>query len=129
MPGRLRGWASRLRGWAGALKREVAALALAARDPRTPVAAKLLALAIVAYALSPIDLIPDVIPVLGMLDDMLLLPLGIWVVIRLIPAEVLAEHRAAADGARLAPSRAGAAIVIALWLLAALLVVRVAGLV
>lgn len=113
---------SRLRAWAGALKREVAALAGAARDPRTPLAAKLLALAIVAYALSPIDLIPDVIPVLGMLDDLLLLPLGIWLVVRLIPAGVLAEHRAAAGQARLAPSRAGAAIVVSLWVLAAGLV-------
>lgn len=122
---------ARLRAWAGALKREVTALALAARDPRTPLAAKLLALAIVAYALSPIDLIPDVIPVLGMLDDLVLLPLGIWVVVRLIPREVLAEHRAAAAAgrARLAPSRAGAAMVVVLWLLAAVLVVRAAGLI
>jgi len=117
-----------LRAWAAALKREVTALALAARDPRTPRVAKLLALAIVAYALSPIDLIPDVIPVLGLLDDLVLLPVGLWAVMRLIPAEVLAEHRAAAaGGARPAPSRAGAAIVVALWLLAALLMVRVVG--
>lgn len=111
---------ARLRAWAGSLKREIAALAGAARDPRTPLAAKLLALAIVAYALSPIDLIPDVIPVLGMLDDLLLLPLGIWLVVRMIPAGVLAEHRAAAT--TLAPSRTGAAIVVALWVLAAAIV-------
>ncbi|MCU0986149.1 MAG: DUF1232 domain-containing protein [Acetobacteraceae bacterium] len=109
---------ARLSGWAASLKREVAAIAGAARDPRTPLVAKLLAVAIVAYALSPIDLIPDVIPVLGVLDDLLLLPLGIWLVVRMIPAEVLAEHRAAAAEAKLAPSRAGAAIVVALWLAA-----------
>ncbi len=108
---------ARLRAWAGSLKREIAALAGAARDPRTPLAAKLLALAIVAYALSPIDLIPDVIPVLGMLDDLLLLPLGIWLVVRMIPAGGLAEQRAAATTR--APSRTGAAIVVARWVLAA----------
>ncbi|WP_291298893.1 YkvA family protein [Elioraea sp.] len=92
------------------------AVALASRDPRTPFAAKLLALAIVAYALSPIDLIPDVIPVLGLLDDLILLPLGLWLVVRLIPRDVLAEHRAAAAGRRLSPSRIGAAAVVTLWL-------------
>jgi uncharacterized membrane protein YkvA (DUF1232 family) len=105
-----------LRAWAVAVKRDVVAVALAARDPRTPPVAKLLALAIVAYALSPIDLIPDFIPVLGMLDELLLLPLGLWVVVRLIPREVLAEHRARAAGMRLAPSRIGAALIVALWL-------------
>jgi len=85
-----------LRAWAAGLKCEVAAVAAAARDPRMPLAAKLLAMAVAAYALSPIDLIPDVIPVLGMLDDLLLVPAGLWLVIRLIPPEVLAAHRAAA---------------------------------
>jgi uncharacterized membrane protein YkvA (DUF1232 family) len=89
-----------LRAWAGGLKCEVAAVAAAARDPRMPLAAKLLAMAVAAYALSPIDLIPDVIPVLRpvlrMVDDLLLLPAGLWLVIRLIPPEVLAAHRAAA---------------------------------
>ena len=85
-----------LRAWAGGLKCEVAAVAGAARDPRMPLAAKLLAMAVAANALSPIDLIPDVIPVLGMLDDLLLVPAGLWLVIRLIPPEVLAAHRAAA---------------------------------
>jgi len=85
-----------LRAWAGGLKCEVAAVAAAARDPCMPLAAKLLAMAVAANALSPIDLIPDVIPVLGMLDDLLLVPAGLWLVIRLIPPEVLAAHRAAA---------------------------------
>lgn len=67
----------RLRGWARALKREVIVLWLAARDPRVPLGAKLLAGGVAAYALSPIDLIPDFIPVLGLLDDLLLVPLGI----------------------------------------------------
>jgi uncharacterized membrane protein YkvA (DUF1232 family) len=86
----------RLKAWARALKRDVVALWLAARDPRTPLAAKLLAGVVAAYALSPIDLIPDFIPVLGYLDDLLLVPAGIWLVVRLIPAELLAEFRAAA---------------------------------
>jgi uncharacterized membrane protein YkvA (DUF1232 family) len=98
---------ARLRAWAGSLKREVAALASAARDPRTPPVAMLLALAIVAYALSPIDLIPDVIPVLGRLGDLLLLPLGIWLAVRMFPAEGLAEQRATAPGPRLAPAASG----------------------
>ncbi len=99
---------ARLRAWAGSLKREVAALASAARDPRTPPVAMLLALAIVAYALSPIDLIPDVIPVLGRLGDLLLLLLlGIWLAVRMFPAEGLAEQRATAPGPRLAPAASG----------------------
>ena len=86
----------RLKGWARALKRDVVALWLAARDPRTPLAAKLVAGAVAAYALSPIDLIPDFIPVLGYLDDLLLVPAGIWLAVRLIPEELLAELRAVA---------------------------------
>ena len=83
----------RLKAWAQALKRDVVALWLAARDPRTPLAAKLLAGAVAAYALSPIDLIPDFIPVLGYLDDLLLVPAGIWLAVRLIPAGLLEELR------------------------------------
>jgi len=75
----------RLRLWARRLKFDLVAVSLAARDPRTPWSARLLALAVVAYALSPIDLIPDAVPVLGLLDDLVLLPLGLWLVIRLIP--------------------------------------------
>jgi uncharacterized membrane protein YkvA (DUF1232 family) len=73
---------------------------------------------IVAYALSPIDLIPDFIPVLGYLDDLLLLPLGIWLVRRMIPADVMAEHRASvAAGTRLPPNRMAAAAIVALWVI------------
>ena len=83
----------RLRDWARRLKGETLALYLAARDRRTPWYARLLVAGIVAYALSPIDLIPDFIPVLGYLDDVLLIPLGIAIALRLIPAEVMAEAR------------------------------------
>ena len=86
-------WKDRAR----ALKREVHAVGIAALDPRTPWTAKLIASLVLAYALSPIDLIPDFIPVLGQLDDLLLVPLGIALVIKLIPADVLAEARARAD--------------------------------
>lgn len=82
---------------ARALKRDVVALWLAARDPRVPWRAKALAAVVAAYALSPIDLIPDFIPVLGHLDDAILVPLGVLLACRLIPAEVLAEHRRAAE--------------------------------
>jgi uncharacterized membrane protein YkvA (DUF1232 family) len=109
-----------LRAWAREIRRDVHGLHLAARDPRTPWYAKAFALLIAAYALSPIDLIPDFIPVLGYLDDVILLPLAILLAVRLVPAEVMAEHRAAAVAAEVEPvSRAGAAIVVTVWLLAA----------
>lgn len=78
------------------LKREVLTLWLAGRDPRTPLAAKLLAAAVAAYALSPIDLIPDFIPVLGLLDDLIILPAGIWLALRMVPPDVLADCRSEA---------------------------------
>src|SRR5215471_19208344 len=81
------GMAGRLRGWAALIKRDVHALYLAARDPRVPWYAKALAAVVAGYALSPIDLIPDFIPVLGYLDDVILVPLGIVLVVRLIPPE------------------------------------------
>jgi uncharacterized membrane protein YkvA (DUF1232 family) len=100
-----------------ALKRETMALYFAARDPRTPLAAKVLAAVVVAYALSPIDLIPDFIPVIGLLDDLVLLPLGIAIVLRLIPPEVMADGRARAEAALALPKNTAAAVVIALlWL-------------
>ncbi|TMM48458.1 DUF1232 domain-containing protein [Qipengyuania marisflavi] len=83
-------------------------------------AARLLAAATAAYALSPIDLIPDFIPVLGLLDDLIIVPLGIWLVIKLIPAELMASYREqAARFADRPTSTAGAVFVIALWLLSA----------
>lgn len=112
-----------LKDWASRIRRDVHALWLAARDPRTPWYAKAFALAIAAYALSPIDLVPDFIPVLGYLDEVvLLLPLAILLAIRLVPAQVMAEHRAAAEQAAARPSsRAGAAFVIAIWIAVAAL--------
>jgi len=108
--------AGSIKAWAGRLKRDVAALWLAARDPRTPWAAKAVAGAVAAYALSPIDLIPDFIPVLGLLDDALLVPLGIMLAVRLIPAPLLAEFRAEAERLASRPrSWAGAAAVVFLW--------------
>ena len=71
------GWWTRLRDWARRMKRDVVALWLAARDPRTPILAKIAAAVVAAYALSPIDLIPDFVPVLGYLDDVIIVPLGI----------------------------------------------------
>jgi uncharacterized membrane protein YkvA (DUF1232 family) len=103
------------------LAREVCALALACRDPRVPVYAKLIAGGVVAYALSPIDLIPDFIPIVGHLDDLVLLPLGILVVRRLIPKSVMAECRARAEETLhdRSAGRWGAAMVVGLWILAA----------
>jgi len=93
-------------------RREVHALSLACRDPRTPWYAKAAAVMVVAYALSPIDLIPDFIPVLGYLDDVVLIPLGVALVVKLLPPEVLREARSRA--ARLPPRRGAAALVAAL---------------
>jgi len=104
----------------------VVALYLAARDPRVPWYAKVVAACVAAYALSPIDLIPDFIPVLGYLDDVILVPLGIALAIRLIPPAILQEHRETAS-ARIAnrpTSRIGAAVIIIIWvILAALMIV------
>ena len=100
------------------LKQDVVVVALAMRDPRVPWYARALGACIVAYALSPIDLIPDFIPVIGYLDDLVLVPLGLLLMLRLVPAEVLAEHRlAAADIAERPVSYAGAGAVILAWLL------------
>jgi uncharacterized membrane protein YkvA (DUF1232 family) len=106
----------RAKRWARSIRRDGHAVWLAARHPRTPWHARALALAVAAYALSPIDLIPDFVPVLGYLDDLVIVPLGILAVMRLVPAEVLAECRAAADAAARRPrSLAGAAAIVALW--------------
>ncbi|WP_139489588.1 YkvA family protein [Brevibacillus dissolubilis] len=83
----------RLKSWARTIKRDVYALYVAYRDERTPLLAKLVAVCVVAYAFSPIDLIPDFIPILGYLDDVILVPLGILLAVRLIPADVMADCR------------------------------------
>lgn len=106
----------RLRAWARGLKRDVMALWLAARDPRVPMLAKLLAGLVAAYALSPIDLIPDFIPVLGYLDDLLIVPAGIWLAVRLIPADVLADLRKTALERQRPVSMGGLLIVVIVWL-------------
>lgn len=108
----------RLRAWAKALKRDVMALWLAARDPRVPLAAKLLAGLVAAYALSPIDLIPDFIPVLGYLDDLLIVPAGIWLAVRMIPAAVFEDLRRRAIDEERPASRAGMVLVLTVWLAA-----------
>lgn len=107
----------RLKAWAKSFRRDVGALWLAARDPRVPFPAKLLAGLIAAYALSPIDLVPDFIPLIGYLDDLLIVPLGIWAVIRLIPPPILSELRERAAGMQRRSSRIGLAIVLSVWLL------------
>ena len=114
-------WTERLREWARRLKLDVVALWFCTSHPRTPFYAKALAAALVAYAFSPIDLIPDFIPVLGYLDELILLPAGIWLVLKLVPEDVIADCRGQAarwleekkSGPR---SYLGAALIVALWL-------------
>jgi uncharacterized membrane protein YkvA (DUF1232 family) len=101
---------------------------LAARDPRTPWHARAFGLLVAAYALSPIDLIPDFIPVLGLLDDAVLIPAGIWLFVKLLPPGLFDEHRATATAAAERPGSAwGAAIVVIIWVAAALLVAWLFG--
>jgi uncharacterized membrane protein YkvA (DUF1232 family) len=112
------------KGWARAIRRDVVAVWIAARDPSVPWYAKALALAVAAYALSPIDLIPDFIPVLGYLDDLIIVPLGILLVVKLIPAELMAEFRAEAARREHEPrSRAAALFIVMIWISAAVLVI------
>ena len=114
-----------LRCWARAVRRDVHAVYLAARDPRVPSYAKLVAVLVAAYALSPIDLIPDFIPVLGYIDDLIILPLGIMLVVWLVPPHIMAEHRAAAERAgRLPVSWTAAATIVGLWMILLDLVLR-----
>ncbi len=119
------GLRQRLTAWARNLKRDIVALWLAARDPRVPWYAKALAAAVSAYALSPIDLIPDFIPVLGYLDDLLIVPLGIAAAVRLIPAAVLAELRQRAAAQARPISTGGLAMVVIIWFAALGLTVAV----
>lgn len=108
--------AGKLKTWARSIRRDTHALYLAARDPRVPWYAKALAICVAGYALSPIDLIPDFIPVIGYVDDAILVPLGILAVVKLIPPEVMAEHRAAAALAVNRPvSRLAAVIIAMIW--------------
>jgi len=113
-----------LKAWAGRLKRDVVALWLAARDPRTPWHAKALAGFVAAYALSPIDLIPDFIPVIGWLDDLLIVPAGIWLAVRRVPPALMAEFRDRAVSRSRPRSPLAAVIIVSLWLAAAGLILR-----
>lgn len=119
----------RLLHWARRLKADVVALWFCYRHPQTPIAAKALAVLVVAYAFSPIDLIPDFIPVLGLIDDAILLPIGIWLTLKLIPPPVLAECRTQA-AQWLAEKHAkprnwfGATIILAIWIALAWLLWR-----
>ena len=109
------GTMERLKVWARNLKRDVIALWLAARDPRIPWYAKALSAAVAAYALSPIDLIPDFIPILGYLDDLLIVPFGIWAAVALIPDQIMTDLRAKALEHRKPTSKAGLAAVVLIW--------------
>jgi uncharacterized membrane protein YkvA (DUF1232 family) len=115
----------RIKRWARALKRDTYAVYLVARSPDTPWYVKVLAVAVAAYAFSPIDLIPDFIPVLGYLDDLVLVPLGIWLVVSLIPEQAMAEYRARADEAMQRPrdSKLAAIVIIAIWMCGAALMI------
>ena len=110
---------NRLKTWARRMKRDTLALYLASRDPRVPWHAKAMAMTTAAYAFSPIDLIPDFIPVLGYLDELVILPLFIWLTIRLVPPDIMAELRAEADqrlSDRRPRSMTGAVVIVLIWL-------------
>ena len=106
--------------WASSLRKNTYALYLASKDPRVPILAKIVIGVVVAYALSPIDLIPDFIPVIGYLDDLLLLPIGIWVAIRLIPRSVWKECQilAAERTLDVPRNRRAAIVILTIWVIA-----------
>ena len=123
-------WLDTLKNRAHYLKREVAALGLAVQDPRTPWLARILAAAVIAYAFSPVDLIPDFIPVLGYLDDLIIIPAGIALSIRLIPAEVMADARRRSDaqgGEQSWLRYLAAGLIILAWLAVAAWCLRLVG--
>jgi len=114
-----------LKAQAQQLKRHTLTVYFAARDPRTPFLVRILAVLVAAYALSPIDLIPDFVPILGYLDDLLLIPLGLALVVRLTPSEVIEAARARAEQASTKPvSYSAAAVIIGVWLIIAWLFAR-----
>ncbi len=115
MAGFIKGW----KGRALELKTEVYALYLAYKDPRTPWYAKVFTALVVGYAFSPIDLIPDFIPVLGYLDDLVLVPLGVWVAMKMIPRQVMAESRAKAKEAEALGkpvNKVVAGVIVVIWI-------------
>ena len=108
---------SRVGQWAQIVKRDTVCLYLAARDPRTPWYAKAIASLVVAYALSPIDLIPDFIPIIGYLDDILLVPMGLWIALRMVPDDVIEDCRVQATKLTERPiSRTAALIIVIIWM-------------
>jgi uncharacterized membrane protein YkvA (DUF1232 family) len=115
----------RLKQRARTLKNEALAVYLAAKDPRTPWYAKALIFFVVAHTFSPIDLIPDFIPVLGYLDDLIITPGGLWLAVRMIPPEVLEEARlrAATQGLDRSVGRVGAVLIVLLWIVSAAVVI------
>lgn len=129
MKERVQRFGARWRAWAGRIKQDTYALFLAYQDPRVPWAGKILAAAVVAYAFSPLDLIPDFIPVLGYVDDLVLVPLGIVLALKMIPPEVMAESRAKARerlGQDRPRSRIAVVVIVAIWLLLAAMTVALA---
>jgi uncharacterized membrane protein YkvA (DUF1232 family) len=105
------------KNWARSIKRDVLVVYFAARNPETPLIVRILAFAIAAYALSPIDLIPDFIPILGYIDDLIIVPVGILLIVRLLPPHVLASSREKADTVLESPrSRVAAIFIVCVWL-------------
>lgn len=122
----MKGILARWSQWARLVKRDAHALYLASHDPRVPWYAKAIAICVAGYALSPIDLIPDFIPILGYVDDLIIVPAGIALVISLIPTEIVEEHRAVAATAQDRPVNRTAGIIIsAIWILSVCAVVWV----
>ena len=119
------GSVDRLESWARRLKVEVYALYLAYKDPRVPWYARVFAAVVVGYAFSPVDLIPDVVPVLGYLDDLILVPLGVALAIKMIPSPVLAECREKArETADVPVNKVAAVVVVIVWIALAIFAVR-----
>ena len=112
-------WTDGIKRWARELKRDIVAVWIAARDPGTPIVAKVVGGIVAAYAISPIDLIPDFIPVLGYLDDLLIVPLGLMLAVRLIPDDLMIAFRERADTLLERPrSILAAVVIVAIWILA-----------
>lgn len=106
----------KIKTWARSIKTDIVVLYIAAKDARTPRSAKIMSLTVLGFVLSPIDLIPDFIPVIGYMDDLLLVPLGIFLAVRLIPPALMSEFRLlATDHAKLPKSRMGAMVIICIW--------------
>lgn len=103
--------------WAKNIKRDVVTVYVAAHNPQTPIFIRVFALLIAGYALSPIDLIPDFIPILGYLDDVLIVPFGIWMIIKLLPQDILITSRKKAEEILVKPrSRIAAGVIVVIWI-------------